>query len=318
MSNRVVILIPWYGPYPSFFEYFLQGCKRNSNILDIKIFTTNQWDKPLPQNIEIIHLEINELEALFFQKTNLKVNLDFVYKLCDFKPLYGKVFEDYVKNYDFWGYGDIDTIYGDLTNYLSDDLLNKYDVFSFREYLISGGFSIFKNIPELNELYSKSKDIETVCNSTKYMGFDEAGGKMEQCRKLIPPNKLLHIDNFECWSYLIYDLIDKSSLALRNGDYMRESLRFNSKIIISDEIKAYDDYDRYAIYHMVTEKRTSIFKIPKNIKTEPYIIVSETGIYNPSTYKNWYWLLHNYRKGIGLINKFIQRIKDSFKYRFKK
>lgn len=36
-------------------------------------------------------------------------------KLCDLRPIYGEIFRKYLVGYDYWGYGDIDVIYGNLS-----------------------------------------------------------------------------------------------------------------------------------------------------------------------------------------------------------
>lgn len=317
MNNRICLLIPWYGKFPDFFEYFLQGCQRNTDILDIKIFTTNTWNSPLPSNVKIHSLDLRDLEALILKQTDYKINLDYIYKICDLKPLYGKIFETYLTHYDFWGYGDLDTVYGDLSNYLTNHKLNKYDAFSFREYIISGGFAIFRNNSLLNNLYSKSKDIDNVFLSPEYLGFDEAGKKMEECRKLIPAYELINIDNFECWTSLVQKEDFNGNIKLLSGEYMKESLRFNAKIIISDEIRVLNDFDRYAIYHLVYDKQNKTFKIPKKITSEKYHIVTSTGFYTPFTYKYLFFLLNSTRNFEQRIINIKKRISDSIKYRLK-
>ena len=32
--------------------------------------------------------------------------------VCDFKPLYGHIFHEYIQGYPFWAYGDMDGIFG--------------------------------------------------------------------------------------------------------------------------------------------------------------------------------------------------------------
>ena len=37
------------------------------------------------------------------------------YKLCGCKPFYGVIHKEELRGYDYWGFGDIDLIYGDLS-----------------------------------------------------------------------------------------------------------------------------------------------------------------------------------------------------------
>ena len=44
----------------------------------------------------------------------LKFQARYPYKLCDLKSFYGKLFEDELRDYEYWGYGDCDVVYGKL------------------------------------------------------------------------------------------------------------------------------------------------------------------------------------------------------------
>lgn len=37
------------------------------------------------------------------------------------------MFQEYIKDYDFWGHCDADLIFGDIRKFVTDDILNKYD-----------------------------------------------------------------------------------------------------------------------------------------------------------------------------------------------
>lgn len=63
-----------------------------------------------PQNVKIIYKTLEEIKASAFQKLGFKVNIDYPYKLCDFKPAYGFLFPEIIKDYDFWTQSDLDII----------------------------------------------------------------------------------------------------------------------------------------------------------------------------------------------------------------
>lgn len=63
----------------------------------------------------------------------MQVWLEKPYKLCDFRPLYGEIFSNYVDGYDFWGYCDCDLIFGDIRKFLTEELL------STKDYLLGMG-----------------------------------------------------------------------------------------------------------------------------------------------------------------------------------
>lgn len=78
----------WYGKYPWYFPYFLHSCSFNPTI-DFYIITDNQaLPDNKPENVKIIHKTLGEIKLSASQKLGFKVNIDYPYKLCDFKPAY--------------------------------------------------------------------------------------------------------------------------------------------------------------------------------------------------------------------------------------
>ena len=53
--------------------------------------------------------------------------------------------------YDFWGFGDMDVVLGDIRKFITDDVLSKNDVIGH-----AGHMQIFKNCKEINELVLKT------------------------------------------------------------------------------------------------------------------------------------------------------------------
>lgn len=49
--------------------------------------------------------------------------------VCDFKPLYAHIFSEYITNYPFWAYGDVDGVFGH-TDLFSNALWRRYDIIS--------------------------------------------------------------------------------------------------------------------------------------------------------------------------------------------
>ena len=74
------------------------------------------------------------------------------YKLCDLRPFYAIVHSDLLRegNYDFWGFADLDLVWGDLKAFYTDDLLHRYDIFSTHDDRFSGHLCLLRNKPSLN------------------------------------------------------------------------------------------------------------------------------------------------------------------------
>lgn len=171
-KNNIVIIIPYFGKWPAWFGYFLSSCSSNASV-DWLFFTNCGRPGEVFDNTRFIDFTLDDFNKLATEQISLDIDIKYPYKLCDLKPAYGDIFSDYIKDYEFWGYGDIDLIYGDLTAYLNKVLLNKYDILSNHDQFVSGHLCIIRNIPETNRLYRKEGLYKGVFRDPFYTGFDE-------------------------------------------------------------------------------------------------------------------------------------------------
>jgi hypothetical protein len=106
-------------------------------------------------------------------KFNFDVNIDHPYKLCDFKPAYGFLFPEIIRNYDFWGQSDLDIICGDIRKFITKDMLDYYDFISLRHDYTTGCFALYRNNDKMNKFFMRSKDYKTVFSKSEHFCFDE-------------------------------------------------------------------------------------------------------------------------------------------------
>jgi hypothetical protein len=173
VSYKIAILTCWYGSYPWYFYLYLHSCSFNPTVNFI-IITENTGAIPnLPGNVKIVNKTLKEVKERAAQKLGFKVNIQHPYKLCDFKPVYGFLFPELIKGYDFWGHGDIDVVYGNIRVFMTDVVLNNHDVISSRHDYITGTFCLFRNNKKINTLFMQSKDYKKVLRSPYNFCFDE-------------------------------------------------------------------------------------------------------------------------------------------------
>lgn len=168
------------GEYPWYFPYFLKSCKYNKDIDFIILSNTDIPISILPNNVKLVKYSLE----LFNKDASIALGFDVEikqgYKLCDFKPAYGYIFSDLIKNYDFWGYCDIDLIFGRIRNFMTSDLLNTYDVISARHDYLTGCFSLYKTGLYNNALFKQSKDYKEVFTNSRNFFFDETNFAFEE------------------------------------------------------------------------------------------------------------------------------------------
>lgn len=173
MNKKIVIFCPYFGNFPNYSTYTFFSMEKNHHI-DWVIFTDNDCSTNKYQNVKFVQCKFTDLQKKIKERIGTKLSSP--YKLCDYKPVYGKLFEEYVQGYEFWGYCDLDVIFGDLLNYFSLENLNKYD-----KIFDTGHLSICRNIPEINNIFLKldtpKLSYKKILNSNESYVFDESYGR---------------------------------------------------------------------------------------------------------------------------------------------
>jgi hypothetical protein len=172
-TNKIVFLTVYIGDLPWYFPYFIHSCRYNPSV-DFLIFTDRNNELiNLPPNIRLIPYSIEQFKADAKKALGFEVTVESGYKLCDFKPAYGAVFADFIMEYDFWGYCDVDVIFGNIRSFMTNELLDGYDVISARHDYVTGCFALYRNRPYMLELFKQSKDYHKVFTNSRNFFFDE-------------------------------------------------------------------------------------------------------------------------------------------------
>lgn len=123
--SKIVVILPYFGEFPNYFDFFLQSCASNPTI-DFLIISNRKIDCDAG-NIHVENCSFEAFRQLVMDHFSYPVTLDKPYKLCDFKSYYGMILADQVKEYDFWGFCDCDLIFGDIRRFLTEDILTTHD-----------------------------------------------------------------------------------------------------------------------------------------------------------------------------------------------
>lgn len=143
--NRIALILPYFGTLPNYFQLWLCSAGYNPQI-DYLLFTDCSLENyEVPKNVHCIFTTFDEIKQMVSRVLNFKFVLQNPYKLCDYKPIYGVIFEDYLKEYEFWGHCDPDVIWGDLSHFITREHLEKYDRLYRRGHLC-----IYRNNEAIN------------------------------------------------------------------------------------------------------------------------------------------------------------------------
>ncbi|HET7316006.1 MAG TPA: DUF6625 family protein [Sphingomicrobium sp.] len=194
MSHRIAVLIPWFGPWPAWIDFFMESCRANRTI-DWFFFTDAEPPANRPPNVKFIRRSFEDYRDELSIKLGTKVAADVPYKLCDIRPALPYVHGELVNGYDFVGFGDIDVIYGDIRAFYDSSTLDRYDLLSSHRDRVSGHFCLVRNTPEMTTLFRDARGWKEAVGRTEYSNFDERGlynhlrGKRG---RFLPPRPLSH------------------------------------------------------------------------------------------------------------------------------
>lgn len=126
----IAYVVPYFGKFPKGFQFWLLSCKCNPSI-DWLIFTDDKTPYDYPENVKVTYWTFDQMKKKAQAIYDFPIFLERPYKLCDFKPAYGEIFADELKDYDFWGHCDIDLVWGNIRKFYTDAVLGQYEKVGF-------------------------------------------------------------------------------------------------------------------------------------------------------------------------------------------
>jgi hypothetical protein len=325
MKYKILMLIPYIGELPAaYFAIFLASCKYNAQvdflILNDRADAANKRWK-LPTNVRIEQLSLADFNARASAALGCVVNVLSGYKLCDLRPMYGRIFAAEVADYQFWGHCDMDLVLGDLSAILTNDLLHNFDIISLRREWISGPFSLYRNADYCNNLYLKSKDWQRIATNGDYFRFDETG-VIKSSRAM--PYPLLaagkNILDLELEAESITALLarlatDKdSNIRVYQQTHIKESLsktmilRYDkgALTVFANGNSQHPIGCSFAHYHYITEKNNRYFGFPNWAEVPSTFYIDYTGFFTQQEMDNDYNSLRRRRLLRGNLRYYLQ------------
>lgn len=172
---RICIINVYFGTFPNYFPLWLKSAEKNPNI-DFFIFSNTNYAY-LPPNVRIIHSTLNDIKQRAENALGFEVALDTPYKCCDYKAIYGLLFKEELKEYDYWGHCDLDLIWGNLEKCFIENEITRYERFFFLGHL-----SLYRNNDTVNnyiKLPGAAVDYHEVYTTNRICVFDEIPGTVQ-------------------------------------------------------------------------------------------------------------------------------------------
>lgn len=172
MQPSIILLIPYFGKWPAWFDFFLKTCQFNSSIQWL-FFTDCPEPENAPDNVFFKIISFQEYKNKVSSKLGITFQPDSPYKLCDLKPVLGYIHDEDIKGYDFWGFSDIDLVYGDIRKHYTAERLSKFDLYSTHERRVSGHFCLIRNTKKMREAFKEMKNWKVRLSDNEHHALDE-------------------------------------------------------------------------------------------------------------------------------------------------
>ncbi|MEY3499336.1 MAG: hypothetical protein RL308_1005 [Bacteroidota bacterium] len=173
-KHSIAILIPYFGKWPEWVELFFDSIEKNSTI-DFHFLTDCDTSISNAKNNFFHTMTFNDYVDNAKQHLSLPINIPNAYKICDLRPTFGLIHYDIIKSYDFYGWADIDLLFGDIRSFYTPEILDNHEVFSAHNDRISGHFALFKNSLENRMQYLKIYKWQEALENPNFVGIDEHG-----------------------------------------------------------------------------------------------------------------------------------------------
>lgn len=293
ISKKIAIILPYFGKLPNYFNFVLESMGKNIEI-DFLIFTDDKTHYVYSSNISIQYMTFEKMRDRIQYIFNFPICLKTPYKLCDFKPAYGEVFEKELEDYDFWGYCDPDVVFGNISHFIDDELLSRYD-----KLYVKGHFSLYRNTPTVNSTYRDlscgQKYTEVFSNDDIYV-FDEneeAGVNRKITERRLRLLKSFPMADISPWHFGMHIVKSDSNIV----EYYKNSVFVSEKsglfrVYLKDDLIYKEEF-------MYIHLQKCIMSINISNQTDAYIIksnsfcggiISENALLNANVDKPFYKL----------------------------
>lgn len=105
MAPWLIVLVPYFGRWPAWINFFVESCNWNSDI-HWQFFTDCGEPDNKADNVDYVHLSFGDYKALARERLGIAFDPADPYKLCDLRPCLARIHEDRIEGYPFFGYGD--------------------------------------------------------------------------------------------------------------------------------------------------------------------------------------------------------------------
>ena len=170
-EKSILLIVPWFGKWPAYIRYFIESCRWNPSVDWLII--TDCGDLPdLPPNVRLMQTNLHAYRDLVSARLSIRCEWDTAYKICDIRPALARIHPDLIAPYDYWGYGDIDVVYGDIRSVYTAEVLT-HNVISSHPDRCAGHFVLIRNSEMMNRAFTRVRGWRGLLARKDNVSFDE-------------------------------------------------------------------------------------------------------------------------------------------------
>jgi hypothetical protein len=170
----ICLVLAYLGPWPSYIDLFFHSILFNPDVDWFIVYDHPLPDIVVPPNVRLFRTTKSQLAQRIADAVQTPVNLSVPYKLADFKPAYGVIFPDELREYDVWGHCDSDIVFGQIRHFVTRELFDAYDKVLMHAYM-----AFYRNSSAANNFFrltAPSISYQNIFVDPRYRGLDEWPG----------------------------------------------------------------------------------------------------------------------------------------------
>lgn len=167
----ILMILTWFGPWPGWMRLFLESCRWNPTV-DWLIAGDAPAPADAPPNVRFLTMSFEAWREMAAKRLGVTLAWREPYKLCDLKPAYAVIHADVVAPYDYWGFGDLDVIYGDIRRHYDAETLS-HDLVTTHDDVVAGHFTLLRNEERMVRAYERIPGWRGMLADPAHVSFDE-------------------------------------------------------------------------------------------------------------------------------------------------
>ncbi len=154
--KRVLLIADYFGSWPDWFPVFLASCAANPTI-DWLIHTDCPPLRSKPDNVEFRAMSRDDYCSMISHRLDLFFDPESMYSICNLRPAFARIYPQDIGGYDYFGWCDVDVVFGDLRAFLDDVALEK-DVVTMSSDICTGHLTLIRNAEPFRDMFADIPD----------------------------------------------------------------------------------------------------------------------------------------------------------------